>query len=144
MLYIVKCKFFCIIASVLGPTNCIYITSPILAALCFNVVSAYWLNAYTVGQHLITVLDLPLILLLILHTCYTYTIQCNGTVALDALFNQLIPAPVKIAVIGSGCSVATEATADISHYYNITHVRFYTHLCRQVEGKPELYRVENQ
>ena len=30
---------------------------------------------------------------------------------------------MKIAVIGSGCSVATEATADISHYFNITHVR---------------------
>ena len=43
--------------------------------------------------------------------------------ALDALFNQIIPGPVKIAVIGSGCSVATEATADISHYYNITQVR---------------------
>ena len=43
--------------------------------------------------------------------------------ALNTLFNQIIPGPVKIAVIGSGCSVATEATADISHYYNITHVR---------------------
>ena len=43
--------------------------------------------------------------------------------ALNALFNQIIPGPVKLAVIGSGCSVATEATADISHYYNITHVR---------------------
>ena len=44
---------------------------------------------------------------------------------MDALFNQIIPGPVKIAVIGSGCSVATEATADISHYYNITHVKKY-------------------
>ena len=42
---------------------------------------------------------------------------------MNALFNQIIPGPVKIAVIGSGCSVATEATADISHYFNITHVR---------------------
>ena len=42
---------------------------------------------------------------------------------MNALLNQIIPGPVKIAVIGSGCSVATEATADISHYFNITHVR---------------------
>ena len=29
-------------------------------------------------------------------------------------------------MIGSGCSVATEPTAEVSHYYNITHVRKYT------------------
>ena len=38
---------------------------------------------------------------------------------------------MKIAVIGSGCSVATEATADISHYYNITHVSKYSLLAEQ-------------
>jgi len=47
-------------------------------------------------------------------------------VALNAFFNQIISGPVKIAVIGSGCSVATEPTAEISHYYNITQVRKYS------------------
>lgn len=46
--------------------------------------------------------------------------------ALNAFFNQIISGVVKIAVIGSGCSLATEPTAEISHYYNITHVREYT------------------
>ena len=27
-----------------------------------------------------------------------------------------------VAIIGAGCSAATEATAEISHYYNITQV----------------------
>ena len=54
---------------------------------------------------------------------YTCTIQCDRTVALNAFFDQIISDPVKIGVIGSGCSVATEPTAEISHYYNITHVR---------------------
>ena len=50
-------------------------------------------------------------------------IQCNRTAALDGLFKQLFQSPQeKVALIGSGCSVATEATAEISHYYNITHV----------------------
>jgi len=44
-------------------------------------------------------------------------------VALDALFDQILLGPAKVALIGSGCSLATEPTAEISHYYNITHVR---------------------
>ena len=42
--------------------------------------------------------------------------------ALHAFYNQVIPGPVKIAMIGSGCSPATEPTAENSPYYNITHV----------------------
>ena len=34
---------------------------------------------------------------------------------------QLSAVP-KIAVIGCGCSTATEPVAEISHYWNITHV----------------------
>ena len=49
-------------------------------------------------------------------------LQCNRTVALDAFFQQILQDPVKISWIGSGCSVATEPTAEISHYYNITQV----------------------
>ena len=46
--------------------------------------------------------------------------------ALDAFYNQITSAPVKIALIGSGCSPATEPTAENSHYYNITQVRKYS------------------
>ena len=49
--------------------------------------------------------------------------------ALDAFYNQILSAPGKIAMIGSGCSVATEPTAENSHYYNITHVRGYSVSC---------------
>ena len=51
-----------------------------------------------------------------------FHLQCNRTVALDAFFEQIVQDPVKISWIGSGCSVATEPTAEISHYYNITQV----------------------
>jgi len=44
-------------------------------------------------------------------------------VALDAFFNQISHYPLKIAWIGSGCSVATTPTAEISHQYNITQVK---------------------
>ena len=49
--------------------------------------------------------------------------QCDKKAALDGLFTQLFQPPQeKVALIGSGCSVATEATAEISHYFNITQV----------------------
>ena len=49
--------------------------------------------------------------------------QCNRTLSLDALHSQILHEPRKLAVVGSGCSVATEAGAEVSHYYNITQVR---------------------
>jgi len=54
--------------------------------------------------------------------CVTNILQCNRTVALDGFFKQIIQDPVKISWIGSGCSVATEPTAELSHYYNVTQV----------------------
>ena len=50
-------------------------------------------------------------------------IECNRTAALDALFRQMFDSSHSfVALIESGCSVATEATAEVSHYYNITQV----------------------
>ena len=43
--------------------------------------------------------------------------------ALDALHTQLLQPPTKVGVVGSGCSLATEPTAQISHYYNVTQVQ---------------------
>ena len=42
--------------------------------------------------------------------------QCNRTVALGGLFTQLHSSQQKVALIGSGCSLATVVTAEISHY----------------------------
>ena len=54
--------------------------------------------------------------------CHDNT-QCDRTAALNGFFTQLLQPPQnKLALIGSGCSVATEATAQIAHYYNITQV----------------------
>ena len=49
-------------------------------------------------------------------------IQCNRTVTLEGLFTQLNSSRQKVSLIGSGCSLATEATAEISHYYNVPQV----------------------
>ena len=49
-------------------------------------------------------------------------IQCNRTESLNALHSLIFREPKKLAVIGSGCSVATEPTAEVSHYYNVTQV----------------------
>ena len=51
-----------------------------------------------------------------------HILQCNRTVSLKALHTQIINPPTKIAAIGSGCSIATEASAEVSHFYNITQV----------------------
>ena len=57
-------------------------------------------------------------------------VQCNRTVALDEFFKQIIQYPVKIAWIGSGCSIATTPTAEISHQYNITQVELSYNSCQ--------------
>jgi len=49
-------------------------------------------------------------------------VQCEHTTALDALHDGVLHPPTKIAVVGAGCSVATEPTAEISHYYNLIQV----------------------
>ena len=41
---------------------------------------------------------------------------------MNVLYSQLLHEPQKLAIIGGGCSIATEPTAEVSHYYNITQV----------------------
>ena len=55
---------------------------------------------------------------------FLFLLQCVRTIALDALFNQLLAEDgiSKVAVLGCGCSLATEPTAEVSHYYNVTQV----------------------
>ena len=49
-------------------------------------------------------------------------IQCNRTVAIDSFFREMIPAPTKVGWVGSGCSIATDPTTELTHFYNITQV----------------------
>ena len=53
---------------------------------------------------------------------YISNLQCHQGRALDAFFNGILSEPVKLAVVGCGCSVATEPVAEISHRWNISQV----------------------
>ena len=48
--------------------------------------------------------------------------QCHHVKALDEFFKGIQSEPVKIAVVGCGCSIATEPVAEISHQWNISQV----------------------
>ena len=62
-------------------------------------------------------------------------VQCHRGRSLDAFFEGIQSDPVKLAVVGCGCSVATEPVAEISHRWNIsqvdTHDIMYLYLCGQ-------------
>ena len=49
-------------------------------------------------------------------------VQCSRQVALSSLHTQMFQPPTKLGVIGSGCSRATEATAESAHFFNLTQV----------------------
>ena len=49
-------------------------------------------------------------------------VQCHRGRSLDTFFEGIQSDPVKLAVIGCGCSVATEPVAEISHRWNISQV----------------------
>ena len=48
--------------------------------------------------------------------------QCDRQRALSTYFHQMKTPPIKVGWIGSGCSPATEPTAELSYFYNITQV----------------------
>ena len=48
--------------------------------------------------------------------------QCQHAKALDVFFDGIQTEPVEIAVVGCGCSVATEPVAEISHRWSIPQV----------------------
>jgi hypothetical protein len=61
-----------------------------------------------------------------IHKCsrvnFAIPVQCNKIAALDSFHRQIFEGPTKIGIIGSGCSVSTEPTASISHYYNLVQI----------------------
>ena len=53
--------------------------------------------------------------------------QCKRTPAIDQFFRQFeANETTKIAAIGGGCGVSTEAVAEISHYWQVPMVRCNT------------------
>ena len=48
--------------------------------------------------------------------------QCHRGKSLDTFFEGIRSDPIKLAVVGCGCSVATEPVAEISHTWNISQV----------------------
>ena len=48
--------------------------------------------------------------------------QCLHERARDVFFDGIQTGPVEIAVVGCGCSVATQSVAQISHRFNIPQV----------------------
>ena len=77
--------------------------------------------------------EIEVCMLYVLHACFDAVllhivhiwisiIQCNGPVALKTFFDVTTDRSV-MAVVGCGCSSATEEVAKISHYLNISVVR---------------------
>ena len=63
--------------------------------------------------------------------CFIYIVissiiylQCDRNVALNSFFNQLHHSPTKVGWVGSGCSLATEPTAELTQFINITQVYY--------------------
>ena len=53
---------------------------------------------------------------------YFYLLQCDRSKSIHSFFRQILNAPTKVGWVGSGCSVATEPTAELTQFYNITQV----------------------
>ena len=49
--------------------------------------------------------------------------QCNAGLANYKMFEYLQQPPIKIMLLGCGCSTETESTAQVSHMFNITQVK---------------------
>ena len=70
---------------------------------------------------IVIVIDMIMYIVVMQYLFYPLS-QCDRTQALASFFTQIITGPTKLGWVGSGCSVATEPTAEISSFYNITQV----------------------
>jgi len=50
---------------------------------------------------------------------------------MSSFFMLLQQPPVKLAIVGGGCSVATEPTAELSYFFNLTQVSGLGSNCKQ-------------
>ena len=70
-----------------------------------------------------------------LSLCMTINIasQCTRTNSLEAFFEDFVSSSTpKIALVGCGCSPATEPVAEISHYWNISQVSYVYYAQSQI------------
>ena len=51
-----------------------------------------------------------------------YSMQCERSKSLPTFLRQITTGVNKVALLGCGCSTATEPVAEISGFWNITHV----------------------
>ncbi len=51
-----------------------------------------------------------------------YSFQCDVGVGSNLMNRLLYTSPVKHMVIGAGCSIVSEATAQASHHWNLVQV----------------------
>ena len=58
------------------------------------------------------------------------SLQCQHIRSLDNFFDDIQMDPVEIAVVGCGCTVATEPVAEISHRWSIPQVQKFN--CKQL------------
>ena len=56
------------------------------------------------------------------YLCKYSIFQCNAGVAAFKMFQSLSTPPVKIMLMGGGCSTESEATAQTCHLFNVTQV----------------------
>lgn len=56
------------------------------------------------------------------HMCTIPDLQCDPHEALDVFHLHLFAAEPLAAVIGAGCSEASEAVAEVAQYYNLSTV----------------------
>ena len=59
--------------------------------------------------------------------------QCSRSTSLDVFFQEIQSQQVKVAVLGCGCSVATEPVAEISHQWNISQVGIFFNVTGRIK-----------
>ena len=53
-----------------------------------------------------------------------FPLQCRRQHAIEAFYEQVpYSEPKRVALIGGGCSVATESIAETSHHFNLMQVQ---------------------
>lgn len=69
-------------------------------------------------------------------------IQCLYAKSLEAFFDEIQNDPVKLAVIGCGCSVATQPVAAIASYWNIPQAKCIPLLLITFRSEVHVYVIE--
>lgn len=58
--------------------------------------------------------------------------KCDAGIGTNALYRQLYQPPAKLLVLGAGCSEVSQATAQVSHLWNLLQVNVATSMKLQI------------